>query len=72
MRFICDILNIRPNINNHELAQAIVESTTACSQINIPDWYGFSYTMAAMKSDKLDNAVNAIGELCTAILDNPD
>jgi hypothetical protein len=72
IRFICDILNSRPNISNHELAQAIVESTAACSQVNFPDWFRFSYTMAAVRSDKLDNAINAIGELCTAILDNPD
>jgi len=67
--FICDTLKSRPDIGNHELAEAIVKSTAANGVHNYPDWFG-SYTMAAVRSDRLDEAVGAIRALSKAALAN--
>jgi len=70
LRFLCDTLKNRPDLGARELAQEILNFTaTNFSQYNA---FEKNYTMAAVRSDRLPEAVEAIRELSASLLANRD
>ncbi len=72
IRFICDTLKNHPDIDNNELAQAVVSTSAANFRQLDPAGFERNYTLAAVRCDDLDNAISAIRELTAAILGSQD
>jgi hypothetical protein len=72
IRFICDTLKNHPDIDNNELAQAVVSTSAATYRQLDPASFERWYTLSAVRCDDLDNAISAIRELTAAILGSQD
>jgi hypothetical protein len=66
--FVCDMLKNRPGLGAQELAQEILNFTAT----NFSKYNAFekNYTMAAVRGDRLAEAVEAVRELSTSLLAN--
>lgn len=71
MEYICDTLNRFPKIGNYTLARNIISNIQENASQST-EYYDDYFTMSAIKTDGIENAVTALNDVGAAYLNNID